>query len=398
MKKRARMYLKLNILSVVFVVISFISVTLAWFVYSGISGLETTVNVKAWYVELERNGEKASNNIVISLDNIYPGMDTVTESIKIKNRGDSDAQVKYRIDSAKILDLENFNLENGNISEDELLEKLALDYPFQVSMSLDKNFVLAKNDETEFNISISWPLDSGNDELDSYWGNEAYRFKTTNGDEPSVKILVSLIAEQYIESDDSSDLNYPLGKEILYDVVTKSICTNQSSTCLKMNVIDVNNKVGDNTVKLLPDISSITNTSDFNSLETNYNNLVSEWNVNTKMLEATDILNIISLDVFDSMISIPNISNSIIGNISSMNGLNNNLNKVKNSNGYYIFSNEFSYLISNDCYWLNTEYNSNQAFAIKTYADASKMYGETKTTNCKIIPVIVASKSELKTN
>ena len=86
MKKRARMYLKLNILSVVFVVISFISVTLAWFVYSGISGLETTVNVKAWYVELERNGEKASNNIVISLDNIYPGMDTVTESIKIKNK------------------------------------------------------------------------------------------------------------------------------------------------------------------------------------------------------------------------------------------------------------------------------------------------------------------------
>ena len=81
-----------------------------------------------------------------------------------------------------------------------------------------------------------------------------------------------------------------------------------------------------------------------------------------------------------------------------MNGLNDNLNKVKNSSGFYIFSNEFSYLISNDCYWLNTEYNSNQAFAIKTYADASKMYGEAKTTSCKITPVIVASKSELKTN
>lgn len=395
MKRKTKMYLKINILSLVFVVVSFISVTLAWFVYSGISGLETTVNVKAWYIELERNGQTTSNNIVISLDNIYPGMDSVTESIKIKNKGDSDAQIKYKVTSAKILNLYEFSSENQNITEQELLDKLSEEYPFQINMSLDKNFVLAKNDETEFNISVSWPLDSGNDELDSYWGNEAYKFKSINGDLPSIKLLINLVAEQYIEEENSSDLNYYPGKEILYDVINNSICNIQSETCLKTYVLDTNNKVSDNIVKLMPDIESMTSLTDYNLLQENYNNLVSNWNVSTRLLEATDILDIITLDVFNSQIVTPNISNRIIGNITGSEKLNNNINKIRNSNAYYIFSNNFSYLISDTCYWTNTLYNDEKSFAIQTYYDISKLAGESKNQQCKIIPVILASKSNL---
>ena len=67
--------------------ISCISVTLAWFAYSGIAKVATEIEVKSWLIEFEKNETTVSNNIVISLAEIYPGMDTLYETIKIKNRG-----------------------------------------------------------------------------------------------------------------------------------------------------------------------------------------------------------------------------------------------------------------------------------------------------------------------
>ena len=50
MEKRHKVYLKLNLMSIFFIVVSFISVTLAWFAYSGLASVATEVNVKAWYI------------------------------------------------------------------------------------------------------------------------------------------------------------------------------------------------------------------------------------------------------------------------------------------------------------------------------------------------------------
>ena len=84
-KRRHKAYAKLNIMTLFFVGVSFISITLAWFAYSGLITARTEVNVKAWYIELEKNGEKVSNTILISLDDIYPGMEPIEAEIKIKN-------------------------------------------------------------------------------------------------------------------------------------------------------------------------------------------------------------------------------------------------------------------------------------------------------------------------
>ena len=93
------MYIRLNLLSLFFVVVSFISLTLAWFVYSGLSKVQTEVNVKA----LSQDGNKVSNDIVISLEDIYPGMEPIVEEISIKNLGDSNAQVRYEIEAQEFL-------------------------------------------------------------------------------------------------------------------------------------------------------------------------------------------------------------------------------------------------------------------------------------------------------
>ena len=56
-KKRHKVYLKINLVSVVFAVVSFISVSFAWFAYSGLVDTKTEVGVKAWYIEFEKNNK-----------------------------------------------------------------------------------------------------------------------------------------------------------------------------------------------------------------------------------------------------------------------------------------------------------------------------------------------------
>ena len=75
--KRRRKYMKLNILSLFFTAVSFISVTLAWFAYSGLVTTQTEVNVKAWFIEFNNKGNAVSNDIVISLNDISTESDSV---------------------------------------------------------------------------------------------------------------------------------------------------------------------------------------------------------------------------------------------------------------------------------------------------------------------------------
>jgi hypothetical protein len=53
-KARHKSYLRLNLVSLFFVLVSFISVTLAWFAYSGLANVATEIDVKAWYIEFEK--------------------------------------------------------------------------------------------------------------------------------------------------------------------------------------------------------------------------------------------------------------------------------------------------------------------------------------------------------
>ncbi len=409
MKRRHKVYLKLNLMSLVFIVVSFISVTLAWFAYSGLADVSTEVNVKAWYIELDKDGQKVSNDIVISLDDIYPGMETVNELVNIKNKGDSDAGVKYSITSARILgnSQDNFVVDGTNVTSEYVEDLLSHNYPFHININLTKNYALAKTGESTFEVSVSWPLDSDNDELDSLWGSNAYEFEQNESsikassegyqELPSIKIVISVTAEQYIESDDSSDPNYNLGDEILFDVVSNSKCLESSTTCLKTHVIDKNNTLGDTTVTLLPDL---TNTYS-NGTYSNYSSLLttetSSWTVNTRALLVTDILNIVSTDVTNSLLIRNNISDLIIGNLNYTNRMTTEINRAINYNGYYTFLNaKFNYLGSSNCYWTNSEYNTINAFAIKAIDETkSKIYGELKTNTCNVVPVIIANKTNL---
>lgn len=401
MKKKYKAYIRLNILSLFFILVSFISVTLAWFAYSGLATARTEIDVKAWYIEFDKNNEPVSNEIVISLSEIYPGMETVHEEVNIKNRGDSNASVKYEISSARILDQEYINSNNNSLY---IEDKISHDYPFHVNINIDKNYVKT-GDETKFDISVSWPLDSDNDQLDSTWGKEAYDFQVGENNKlvndpnyqvrPSIKIIIDIKAEQYLEQPTISDMRFNRGDIILFDVLNNRRCTELSSTCIKTYVLDNNSTLSDTTVSLLPNVYDSYTKSSYN----NYNSVIESynWNVETRNLEVKDILDVVSTDILNSVLKRNNISDLIIGNLRYQNRLNTELLKATNYNGYYEYlTTEFNFITSNSCYWTTTSYNTDKAFAfMREDSIHGKIYGEDKTTNCGIIPIIVARKSNI---
>jgi hypothetical protein len=382
---------------------------MAWFAYSGLTNVATEIGVKAWYIELEKDGQTVSNDIVISIPQIYPGMDTVNEVVNIKNLGDSDADVKYKVVSARILGNveDNYVIDDITTTSPYVEDLISHEYPFHVNISLTKGYVLSKGSESSFEVSISWPLDSDTDALDSLWGTEAYKFQTSEEDKksadpnyqvkPAIQIIISVTAEQYLGADTSSDPRYNLGDTVLFDVVNNNVCAEISGSCIKTYVIDINNKLSDTTVSLLPD----PNSTYLNGIYADYNTLFSSvtngWTVSTRPLLVGDLLKIVSTDVMNSFLIRNGISNSIIGNLNYGDRINTEIAKSVSYTGYYSFINErFGYLSATNCYWTNSEYNSSNGFALKLIDTTnSKIYGEVKTSSCNVIPVILANKSNL---
>lgn len=397
-------HLKLNILSLFFVAVSLLSITLAWFAYSGFANTATEMDVKAWYIEFEKDSKPVSNEIVLSLNDVYPGMEQVVEKVNINNLGDTDAKVSYSIDSARVLDEE---LKTKDTSTVQVEDQLSHNFPFHVNISLNKDFVKSKDDTSEFDVSVSWPLDSENDSLDSEWGSKAYDFQkeeeAKKKQDPnyemrtSLRIVISLKAEQYVLSNDEVDTDYNFGKLILYDVEKNKVCNELSSTCLKTYVIDKSNKIGDVNVTLLPDLFGTYASGTYNDYNNLLSNVSSNWNVSTRALKLEDVLNIVSNNVESSYLVRDNLSDVIIGKLDYNDRFNEIVNKAINSNGYFKFSNQaYPYLTTSNCYWINSEYNTDKAFAlVKMDENNSKIYGEVKTNECSVVPVLEVAKANL---
>lgn len=404
MKRKYKVYLKLNFISIFFIAVSFISITLAWFAYSGLARAETNIDVKAWHIEFQKDNKPISNDIVISVDEIYPGMETVSEKIDIKNLGDSNAFINYSITSARILN-EEINIDESN--EDLLIDKLSHDYPFHINIGLTKPFAEKESGESELNVSISWPLDSANDKLDSEWGNNAFQFKQGEEEKYSkdsnyqirnpLKITINVKVEQFIESDNSLDLNFPLGKTILYNPTLNTTCDKLSDTCLKTYVIDTRNRQNDTSVTLLPDLYKSYSSGTYEEKNEYLTNIRNSWQTTVEELSLEKMLDIISLDVVNTKLFREGLSDSTLGYMKLPSRISESIAKAKERNGHFTFSNKiFPFLSSSTCSWLSDSFDNSRAFAtIKNDDEFTKIFAENKTSTCNIIPVLKVSKANL---
>ena len=108
-------------------------------------------------------------------------METKSEIIKISNLGDSDAIINYDIVTARILGDNSDNYSPSETITSEYIEDaLSHSYPCKINISVNKKHIIAGSKEDAlFEVSVSWPLDSDNDALDSLWGNKAYEFQNS---------------------------------------------------------------------------------------------------------------------------------------------------------------------------------------------------------------------------
>ena len=177
----------------------------AWFIFVNNVNNRVDVHVRAWKVDFV-DGDEVVDYVNVEVDNAYPGMTTYTKEVTAHNYSDLPATASYKVLSAEIMGVEYLTQEgkidagqtvNGDeMTAAELETMLTSSYPFTFSFNLSETDLVALTGTTTYNVSMSWPYESGDDEADTTWGVNAYNFKEDNPTEPSIKLKIKIYITQ----------------------------------------------------------------------------------------------------------------------------------------------------------------------------------------------------------
>jgi hypothetical protein len=190
--------------NIIFLIIILSANTFAWFVY--VKEVQTGVNVKvrAWNVVLTNSESEVISTINVDVKSAYPGMDEFNDETKVYNQGESKADFKYTIlsinvfgkeiiTSEKVIEDGGTPTENNPTSEElEASLKEGKKYPFVIELIVSDDKLDPLNGVANFNVKMNWAYESGNDELDTKWGTDAYNYKRNNPNRPGLQIVVEL--------------------------------------------------------------------------------------------------------------------------------------------------------------------------------------------------------------
>ena len=194
--KKKKLFKKVRLKTIFLLALTLASNSFAWFIYSTEVSSSISTRVREWKVTFDVDGQRVEKEITINIDSLYPGMPTHTEIFTASNTGESKAIFVYEVKEANILGANLLNTITGN---DKVLEYLETAYPFKVKLSSSNNSIEV-NGQEQITIEVSWPYESGNDELDTYWGNKAYDFHKANPDSPSILLVIKISASQINET------------------------------------------------------------------------------------------------------------------------------------------------------------------------------------------------------
>lgn len=175
--------------------ITLIANSFAWFIYTNKVSNNITTGIKSWKVTFDQNGTDLEDVISFNIDSIYPGMPDYNDYIKITNSGEMVAYVTYEIHSVKIFG-ETYT--NEEYTSEEIQERLANLYPFKITFAVDNPEIVTSGTDSvaNFSVNVTWPFESGDDELDTLWGKQSYRYKQLHPDEDQIVIVVKIKASQ----------------------------------------------------------------------------------------------------------------------------------------------------------------------------------------------------------
>lgn len=189
------LFKRVRLSTLLLLLITLCSSTFAWFLYATKVSVGITAHIEAWNILFTNENNEISELINFEIPNLYPGMEDYNDSIEIINLGERNASVEYEIVRVSILGV-NYNIDGTTLTSDQMVNNLASDYPFKINISLENSTIEAGSGRTKFSLSTVWPYESGDDELDTYWGSKSYEFSSNNPDTPSIQIEIKISASQ----------------------------------------------------------------------------------------------------------------------------------------------------------------------------------------------------------
>lgn len=193
--KLKRIIKKVRLKTILLLAITIASNSFAWFIYTTEVKTNMDTRVREWKVTFDSNGEHVEKVITLNVKELYPGMKSYTETLIASNTGESKAKIDFEIKEAKILGEDLLLL---NMTNDELIEYLKTNYPFKIELSSSNGIIEISGKET-VTINVYWDYESGNDELDTYWGNKSYDYHQLYPDNSSLSLVIKITAYQINE-------------------------------------------------------------------------------------------------------------------------------------------------------------------------------------------------------
>lgn len=194
-KKVKKLKKKLRRSTLFFLVLMLITNSFAWFIYTSKVSNSINAHVKSWLVTFDQDGNPLEDTVEFTIDSIYPGMKDFTDSITISNSGETTAYITYQVASIKVFDEV---LDTSSYTSDELISFLNTKYPFLLTFEVSDDEIETSN-TSSFNVKLSWPYESGRDELDTYYGKKSYDFSQNYPEENQIEIVVKIKASQSAE-------------------------------------------------------------------------------------------------------------------------------------------------------------------------------------------------------
>lgn len=186
---------------ILFIALLLTSNSFAWFIYMNKISSDIDVKVKAWNVSFRLDNQTMNDYVNFSVKEIYPGMEDFEQILNVTNGGDVSAKLNYEIISINILGIE-YTVEDNNMTSEELNNLLENEYPFKIIITTDAEIIAGSGGSANFIVKVRWPYESYdtngniNDEIDTYWGNQAYQYNQNNPDAPCILLKVKLTATQ----------------------------------------------------------------------------------------------------------------------------------------------------------------------------------------------------------
>lgn len=202
MHKVIKIMKKIKIKNILILILLLLFNAYAWFIYATRVDTEISAHVSSWNVEFVSAGGEVSTNLSIQIGRIYPGMDgekSFKQIVEVHNKGETKVELGYEVQSLTVMGEKFVVDEKNGPTTDDIIKKISTEYPFKITIEKDDTKLQEGTGNGEFIIGLNWPFESGNDEIDTYWGNKAYEYYATHPNDNSIEMQIVLKATQKAE-------------------------------------------------------------------------------------------------------------------------------------------------------------------------------------------------------